>query len=511
MILNDYRLKILLNESFRYRKAIAIAFVVILLGMTAVGLLWPKEYTSYTTIVVDERNIIQPLMQGTAVPTEITDRARLARDMIYGRKILGQVLTEAGWLSSTSTPGEQDDLIKAITAKTAIANVGRNLIRVEYRDPDPERAYKTTARLAELFIFESVSGKAAESQAAFEFIDRQVREYHEKLTKAEEALKDFRSANLDAQPGTDGDISTRLNAFQNRIEEATRELRETEIRKISLEKQLSGEAETTSAVSRENQYRTRIAELQTQLETLRLSYHDAYPDIVRLRHQINDLKQAIEADKQQREQARASGSTTIDDSVINNPMYQQLRRELSQTTIQIDTLNARIGQARQQLQAELERGKRVQGGAAQLAELTRDYQVNREIYQDLLRRRENARVSMNLDKENHGLTFRVQEPATQAVQPTGPRFWHFILAGIVLGIVLPLGSMYAKLYLDGRVRVAALVADRHKLPLLAVVPSLRSSIDAAAMRRDVLWLTVLVGGTLAAVIALSVLRITKGM
>jgi uncharacterized protein involved in exopolysaccharide biosynthesis len=264
-------------------------------------------------------------------------------------------------------------------------------------------------------------------------------------------------------------------------------------------------------VSRENQYRTRIAELQTQLETLRLSYHDTYPDIVRLRHQINDLKQAIEADKQQREQARASGSTIIDDSVINNPMYQQLRRELSQTTIQIDTLNARIGQARQQLQAELERGKRVQGGAAQLAELTRDYQVNREIYQDLLRRRENARVSMNLDKENHGLTFRVQEPATQAVQPTGPRFWHFILAGIVLGIVLPLGSMYAKLYLDGRVRVAALVADRHKLPLLAVVPSLRSSVDAAAMRREVLWLTVLIGGTFAAVIALSVLRITKGM
>ena len=37
-----------------------------------------------------------------------------------------------------------------------------------------------------------------------------------------------------------------------------------------------------------------------------------------------------------------------------------------------------------------------------LAELTRDYEVNRDIYQDMLRRRENARVSMELDRERRG-------------------------------------------------------------------------------------------------------------
>ncbi|SRR5581483_1197536 len=509
-ILTEYLVKILINEAFRYRKAIVISFAVILATFTVVGTLWPKGYTVYTTIVVDERNIIQPLMQGTAVTTEVTDRARLARDIIYGRKIMNQILADAGWLESNPSPQEQEEIIKRISAKTTIANVGRNLIKVEYQDTDPERAFKTTTRIAELFIAESLAGKSAESLAAFGFIDKQVTEYHEKLTKAEEALKEFRSANLDAQPGSDADIATRLNNLQTRIEEATRDLRETEIKKMSLEKQLSGEAETASAVSRENQYRTRIAELQSQLETLRLSYHDTYPDVVRLRHQIEDLKQAIQVDQQQREQARASGRTVIDDTVINNPMYQQLRRELSATKVQIDTLSARITQARQQLQSELERGKRMQGGAAKLAELTRDYQVNREIYQDLLRRRENARVSMNLDKENQGLTFKIQEPATRPLQPTGPRFWHFVLAGCLLGIILPIGMLYGKLNIDGRIRVPSIIADRHKLPVLASVPHLWSPAETATVRREVQWLSVLAGVTVLVVSLVGVLRLLKG-
>ena len=38
-----------------------------------------------------------------------------------------------------------------------------------------------------------------------------------------------------------------------------------------------------------------------------------------------------------------------------------------------------------------------------LAEVTRDYQVNNTLYQDLLRKREQALVSMNINKERQGL------------------------------------------------------------------------------------------------------------
>lgn len=504
--MSENLVRLFITEAFYHRKAIVALFVVITLSALTLGLLWPKGYSVPTTILVDQRNIIQPLMQGAAVATETTDRSRMAREVIFGRKIMNQILHDAGWLERNPSPEEQEKIIEELVRRTSVTNVGQNLLRIEYKDKDPQRAFSTAKRYAELFIAEAVRTKTAESEAAFEFIDKQVTEYHEKLTKAEAALSEFRSANLDAQPGLEADVSERLSALQTRIEEASRELREAEIRKTSLEKQLTGEAEVASAMSRESQYRSRIADLQSQLETLRLSYHDTYPDIVRIRHQIDDLNQAITAERQRREQAKASGQPVVDENIVNNPMYQQLRRELSQTQVQIDTLTARIQQARERLQYELDRGRRMQGGASTLAELTRDYQVNREIYQDLLRRRENARVSMNLDRENQGLTFKIQEPAVFPLQPTGLRLWHFVAGGLMLGLLVPFGLLYGKLQVDPRIRIPTQIAETYQLPVLASVPQLWTQTEAVAVRRDIRWLSAWLMGALVIVVAVMALR-----
>ena len=501
--------KLLIGELFDSRKKAVGIFVVVALSLTVAGLVWPKGYVASTTILVDEKNIIQPLMQGAAVTTEVADRSRLARETIFGRKVMTQLLTDTGRLNEGLSPEDQDRLFKKLQKQTTISNITKNIIKIEYRDDDPERAFLTAKRYAELFIAEALGTKAAESQAAFDFIDKQVNEYHEKLVTAEEQLKDFRLANADALPGMDTDIGTRLSAQQLRIEQSTQELKEAEIKRHSLEKQLSGEAEVATVLSREGQYRTRIAELQSQMETLRLSYHDTYPDIVRIRHQIADLNDSITADRQQREAAKESGRVIIDDSVTNNPMYQQLKRELSQTQISIDTLNARIIEAKRQMSSTLDRGKRVHGGEVTLAELTRDYQVNRDIYQDLLKRRENARVSMNLDKEKQGLTFRIQEPATLPIDPSGLLFRHFILAALVLGVLIPVGTVYAKLQIDPRIRVGSMAAERNNLPLLAVIPHLWQPAETEVVRVEIQWLYLIVAGTLMVMALLTTLRIVR--
>jgi hypothetical protein len=57
---------------------------------------------------------------------------------------------------------------------------------------------------------------------------------------------------------------------------------------------------------------------------------------------------------------------------------------------------------------------------AQLAQLNRDYEVNRENYQKLVERRESARLSGNLSSATDMLTFRVIEPPTAPNVPSGP-------------------------------------------------------------------------------------------
>ncbi len=497
----------LLEEAFLERRKIVMIFIAVNLIAITTGIVWPKGYSTAAIILVDEKNIIQPLMQGAAVPTEVADRSKMVKQFVYGRKMMQELLEHGGWLAQGLTATEQERLTKKLMRRIQVVNLGRNLIKIEYSDEDPERAYRLAQRMADRFIEDNLEAKAEESQAAYDFIDKQTKEYHAKLAEAEAALKEFRSQNLDALPGSETDISARLNVLQGMVEQAQFELKEAEIRKESLEKQLSGEAEVSVVLSREGQYRSRIAELQAQLDTLRLSFHDAHPDVVRVRHQIEDLNQAIADERRRREQGRTAARTSVDETMFNNPVYQQLRGELAQTRTNVDTLRARIAEGKRQLQRELDRGKRVQGGGATLAELTRDYQVNREIYQDLLKRRETARVSMNLDRDKQGLTFKIYEPATLPLEPSGMRYLHFLLLGMILSVAVPVGLLYARLRFDPRVRLPEIIERKLKLPLLGTVPHLWSSGETTRAAADLQRLIGLVGATFAVMAVVSVLRL----
>jgi len=148
-------------------------------------------------------------------------------------------------------------------------------------------------------------------------------------------------------------------------------------------------------------------------------------------------------------------------------------------------------------------------GDARLAELTRDYQINRDIYQDLLRRRENARVSMNMDSDRQGLTFKIQEPVTLPQSIGGPRFLHFVVGGVLLGVLIPLGLLYARLQLDPRIRVGSAITVAHKLPIVTVIPHLWSPTELRTLRSELVLLTLLVVATIAVSAALSAMRFLK--
>jgi len=507
----EQRLRVLYREAFAHRRLIVASFVAIVAVMTAVGVSWPKSYRSSTTILVEGRTIIEPLMQGAAVRGAIDDQARNAREIIYGRSLLMKVMKQGSWLPDDASPAEVEAMLESLQKRTTVSNVGNNLIKIEFQGNDPNQVYETTEKIAAAFIEEMLASRAQESNAAYKFIDEQVKKYEAELLAAEERLKVMRAANAEARPGAEGDSASRVSALRRSIDEIEFELRGAQVRAASLQDQLSGEAETAAVVSRAQEYRTRIGELRNQLENLRLSYHDTYPDIVILKEQIRDLEQKAVAEEQrvsrERREAARSGQRYTDESLRANPVYQQLQSELYQARTQIRTLEARLADAKAKLRDELDRGQRIQEVEAEFAQLTRDYQVNQAIYQDLLRRRENARVSMSLNTEQQGLTLRIVEPAHLSHRPSGPRLVHFALGGIALGAALPLGILFGFLTLDPRVRTGANITDTLGLPLLEVVPRLDTPAEAAAERRG-LWVAGLVALlTVAAVVAVLVLRV----
>src|SRR5262249_54416409 len=227
------------------------------------------------------------------------------------------------------------------------------------------------------------------------------------------------------------------------------------------------------------------------------------------KQQMHDLNEGIKAEREKREQNRRTGFAESDPSTLNNPVYQQLRRELSQNQLAVEALKQRIGDSQLRLQQEIARGRLLHMGDARQADLTRDYQVNRDIFQDLLRRRENARVSMNLDVERQGPTLKIQEPATLPLAPSGLNFWHFVAGGILLGVLIPVGLLTARLNIDPRIRISNAIAAQHKVAVVAVVPHMWAPRDLKALRLEITALLFAVAGTVGTSAVISALRVLK--
>ena len=465
-------LPLFLKEGRRHGLILTFIFAIIAIAALTAGLLWPKSYVASTTILAQSSDIIAPLLEGRAVPTGVTDRAGLARQVVFSRKVLTEAMQAGGWMESQPSPVEQERIMERIKDATQVTSPRPELVQITYRDSDPQRTFSVTKHLAELFIEESRATKERESREAFEFIDNQVSDYHKKLTSAEEGLLKYRSENADAQAGSAADANARISALRTQVEQARTNLMEQRSRESALVAQLSGESEVTAVQTREGLYRAQLIELQNQLDRLLLTYTEQYPDVVRTRMQMQDIQRQLKDEQDRRSTAVASGQTQSPfGNTQFNPLYQELRTRLADLRREIAATQTRMSASEGMLNDELDRSRRIAASEGALAELTRDYEVNRDIYQDLLRRRENARVSMVLDEEQRGLTFRIQDPAILPLRPSGLRLLHFAAGGLGAGILAPFALLFALVQFDPRVRSARQLERTTGLVALATIPT----------------------------------------
>lgn len=461
----------LMREFKQYFKWIFYSAILLCLVVLLVGFFWPKQFYSSTTIFADKKNIIRPLMEGVAENTEIINQND-AKEIIFSRKIMQKILDSGGWRPNTLSPVQQEQLIEAIKNRTLISLQGANSLRIEYHDDDAERAYRVTSKYAELFLDETIDNKKSESEQAYEFIDSQVSKYHQKLQIAEEKLKDFRTDNVDNRPGGEVQAFTHIADLRKELENTTLRLKEAQIRQASLSAQLRSEINQSEQAATASLYESKIRELQQQIDILRLTFHDTYPDIARLQQQIADMRKSI---------ASAPSDTSVSEqknsykSLNDSPYYQKLRSDLAQTTTDIALNSTRINELQGMIANSRDRVASMSESQAEESELIRDYEVNKDLYQSLLRKRENARVSMNMDIDGRGLTFKIQEPANLPLLPSGLRFVHFLLLAPLLAMGFPLGLLVLKVQLDPRLRTISGISQHIELPLLITIPPASNS------------------------------------
>ena len=302
-------------------------------------------------------------------------------------------------------------------------------------------------------------------------------------------------------------VNARVSKLKENIKVTSFMLREAIIQKESLTEQLVIESAKSKFVKEENVKNERLIILENQLNTLRLSYTETYPDIVQIKEQIKNLKKSIEANANRQSSnantlnsAKGNSSSGVN---VKSALYAELQQQLSAIETTLRTLTARKINQEEQLSLELGRSGEVNLVISQLTELSLDYDVTKRLYDELLTKREKARISLSLENENAGSLYVVQEPPTVPLVPQGLRFLHFALGSIILGFGVPVAIIFGILMIDTRIRHEDEINLGDSIPVIGVISNFNNKKDLRKQRLATIQSVMIFNLTLAVLVTLS--------
>jgi polysaccharide chain length determinant protein (PEP-CTERM system associated) len=497
MSLVEAWLNALAKELQIHKAKLALGFAVVTFALLIAGTVWPKKYESGSLVFADEQNIIKPLLSGSAEVTKPEiDQVAIVRDRIVSNRLISMALIDAKMAAGNDDP-KLDSMIGGVRGGIVVTDAGRGHVRIAYQAKQADKAYQMATALTNAYIKDTSRTKRQESSDAYEFIDNQVKTYKEQLQSAEDKLKNFKSQNPNA-----GDSSGRVAQLRSEQATLTLDLQIAKARRDELRRQMSQESQFVNRQFKSDGFRERLAQVQAQLDTLRLSYNDTYPDIVSLKQQMDDLRKAISDTENVRAPAEPSGGGA-------NPVYTKLRGDLTDSEVSVRTLELKLDSNRKLLAEEQSYSKRGAEYDAQLAELTRDYTVTKQLYEDMLERKERARLSVALDVEGQGVTYKIKEPPAYPTVPVGLRFMHFFLLAPIAGVILPIGLLVAFIMFDPRLRFIDKLefALPETVQVIAVIPHMSTTAERQMLRMQWFRVALFVVAVLVVYVTFALVRV----
>jgi polysaccharide chain length determinant protein (PEP-CTERM system associated) len=458
--------------------ALSVALVV-LSAFTWASFFLPKTYEASSTVFYKKSTSIDPLMKGMGFAGSMEEILNSLEITITSRDFLNKAVKKVDVRNRSLA--KAGNLIENMRKNLRVKVLGKgpDLFTISCLGSDPRMVRDIVDGVVNEYIEESVSSKRTDTYDAYEFIRSQLLEYSNRLDASDKALREFREKNPRIIPQTETALVTRVEGFQTSEVEAEIKLKELMRKRDNLQKQLSGEKELTVAfVTREGSPQSRLNALKNQLTLMMTKYTDSYPEVIKIKSEIEEVKKQIaEATTDSRIENTGSETAAI------NPIYQQLREEIAKTDAEIESVKARSSElTRQQMDAQGKLGV-IPKEQEEWSKLQRDRAVYQRIYDDLLVKLENARVSKDLDRSDKYETFKIVEAAGLPSQPIKPDRVNMILFGIVFGIASGVGAVFGLQYLTPTFQDVDAIEAELKLPVFASISRVVTEADRLSEKR----------------------------
>lgn len=145
----------------------------------------PKEYESYTVLMVEEGKIINPIISSLAVSTAMTERMKTIHEQMLSWNSLAQLVKALGLDKNVDSQYAYERLILDLRSKINVRLGGQNIIRISFIDKNPEKAQLVIKTITEIFINENIKMQNKETDDAITFINDQLKVYRKKMKEGE--------------------------------------------------------------------------------------------------------------------------------------------------------------------------------------------------------------------------------------------------------------------------------------------------------------------------------------
>jgi capsular exopolysaccharide synthesis family protein len=216
------------------------------------------------------------------------------------------------------------------------------------------------------------------------------------------------------------------------------------------------------------------AQLRTQLAQINVQLETA------LRQYTEDYPavKSLRAQKTQleRELAKQPAMIVASESTVANPMAQQLAQAASQLRVQLAAAQSQVQTVRRQRAAFEARIRQLPLQTQRLAELQRRARMSEFVYDALNRKLSDATVARTTTLSD----VAVIQAAAAGDATVAPNLPLNLVLGAIVGLIIAVTGAIVVDFLDGSIKTESDVEERLALPLLATLPMLGTSSKPAA-------------------------------
>lgn len=520
-----YYLDVLKRRKFQFIVPGAVVFTIIVL----IAFLLPPVYKSSATILIEDQEIPQELVQ-TTVTGFIEERLQSITQVVLSHGNLLNIINEFGlypeMVGKYSTEEiiakmRSDILMEPITADVTNQYSGRAgsatiAFVLSYEGRFPQKVAQVANVLTSLYLKENLKEREEKAKSTFDFLELQLSELRSQILGLESKIADFKKKHGDELPELLVHNMNSMENFQREMDSSREQLATLKNRKVYLEGQLASIDPHLRVISNEGKRfvtsKEELEKLKREYLSLSSKYSDKHPEILALKRHIkalgkevsvtedyDSLKREIELKEQdlaalkekysEKHPAVIALHKEIDtlnsrleeaslqdhfmeqsEEAPDNPSYIQIETQIASTELEISESKRVYAEIKAQYERARQRVVNTPQVEQQYKILMRDYDNAQAKYQDTNTRLLAAKEAKGLEQSQLAERFTLVDPPIVPEKPVRPNRLALVLVGIVLssGVGVGIGTFLE--FMDRSIRRPDDLSHITGLPVLTTVP-----------------------------------------